>query len=112
MKGYCRVPSVVDAWRLALEFARSTTVKHKVASRNQSIKIRLVRLCTALAVKTRKDVRFFTSGEIIYDNAPRTKRKGKNELQNTSETYLLILTLGSKKLQKITPKVLRQLLSM
>ena len=31
-KWFCRVPSVVDAWRLALEFARSTTVKHKVAS--------------------------------------------------------------------------------
>ena len=36
----CRVPSVVDAWRLALEFARSTTVKHKAASRNAFIKIR------------------------------------------------------------------------
>ena len=37
LKRVCRVPSVVDAWRLALEFARSTTMKHKVASRNQCV---------------------------------------------------------------------------
>ena len=50
----CRVPSVVDAWRLALEFARSTTVKHirRSAEINAFIKIRLVRLYAALAMKS------------------------------------------------------------
>ena len=42
------------------------------------IKIRLVRLFTALAVKTRKKRAIFTSDETKnYDNAPCTKKEGK-----------------------------------
>ena len=128
----CRFPIVVDAWRKALEFARSTTVKYldlpqvdcesemrdkESEGRNLAetgfekvyevlggqqdttrlLKIRLVRLFTALTVKTKRQRAISTSEERKLRKYSMQEKEGSiKELQGIQARLTSDLDSGGK----------------